>query len=179
MILDYKVCSTDGLSLLSASILAKNVSMVRTLLNHGESKVTAEDLQWAIMSPGYVSCQEMAILLISKASPDVINGKCLLEWATAHNNVELVQYLLAAGAKVPTVLIRRTLLQSPTAASMEANVRQMLRRAIMEPHSLAHLSRMVVRRVAFRKASDIESLLEGLPGYLKDFLGLKSGLLYN
>ena len=166
-----KVCTSDNLSLLSACVQSRRVGLVQCLTNHQDTEVHSADIQWAIKAPGYVACQEIAILLTTKARPEAVSGHPeLLQWASVQNNTELVQHLLAAGAKVPgsSALIQQTLLE----ASGRAPIDILLRKSFMQPHTLASIARIAVRQ-HIRRIADIETLTDQLPEALIDFLSLR------
>ena len=144
--------------------------MALALLNHRDLEVNPDDLQLAFTSPGYRAGQEVAILLATKARPDVINQRpFLLEWAFQLNNVELVQYLISAGAKVPECLIKAILLRENPEAE---ELKNLVRKAFMEPRSLADLAKIVIRR-QIGKMADLDRLC-GLPSSMRDFLTLRT-----
>ena len=79
-------------------------------------------LEIAVRSPGYIECQEIAIMLIQHGvMPCVHNAHfdhgtvhprhgSLVSWAYVNDDFEILQYLLAAGAPVPVDIKRKLLL---------------------------------------------------------------------
>ena len=124
------------------------------------------------MCPGYVVCQEMAILLTKKAKPQAISSKRnlehLLTWTAAQNNLDILQYLIEASEKVPQKACLRLLCSK----DVEQEAKMLIRRALYVPKSLKSWCRLALRRHA-AKINPLEKYCyQNLPLICADFVSL-------
>lgn len=152
------------------AVKSRNVKLVLKLLDNESPRSSldqSEALLSAIKSPGYITNQEIAILLIRSGFGLETNRNIdLLKFAIVQENEDLVLFLISAGVKVN---------QGHFGICKNRDVLDVLKYNFGRVLSLKQISRLVIRH-GLIQGSDLPlskaiGLLE-IPEYLKQYLNL-------